>query len=583
MNGERMTLLKWYGSSVKIPQLYSVEYHPFLCASMGLVRSVFRDRFGREVRIRFMENGTAYADPDRQEIVISRYFSAGDFGVRKLRSAAEIIPVIMGVVVHEAAHFAWSPKDLSPIQEHILHNTPYVPYAPLAANIGNIVEDIYIEAQVGREVPSLEWTLKEMNEVVLPEEEVEKVLSETAHIEDAPTTIVDALKAANLMLLAKVRDEVACEPYLLSLFELAREARRLHDFADRADLSLALYNRVMAAVKSLETKDSSQGQEAKEGLEKRSEGIASPHQTARQKRYVDSDSSASVDKLLNGDDEVNMLPAEVGAGVSEPTILAFETLAGMGTPVPMDERYVALAEMGRQRATVNRPYGQDMTRGTHLRKLHRIATDGRIFAEQVRMNNYQPMQVAILVDFSSSMRSALEAGEGSRLHKACYAAVGAAVGLSEARCEVAVYAHTADNVMRNDLDIYTVKRFNEPASVVAPRMGWCLNDFNVRLNQNRDGYAVRYVANKLRNKNRRRLLIVISDGAPQAHNYSGIDAHMHTARLVREVQKEGIKVVSISITSVASITNCGIYGKENDFYNEDPNVISEIIKSLVLA
>ena len=105
-----------------------------------------------------------------------------------------------------------------------------------------------------------------------------------------------------------------------------------------------------------------------------------------------------------------------------------------------------------------------------------------------------------------------------------------------------------------------------------------------KLYQNRDHLAVKETAKDFRasNAQRRRLMIVISDGEPCANgNYFGSSAKMATQKVVDKVRKQGIDVISISITSSAMSSNDLIYGKKYNVCNEDPNVIEEVVSKLV--
>ena len=249
-------------------------------------------------------------------------------------------------------------------------------------------------------------------------------------------------------------------------------------------------------------------------------------------------------------------------GISPTTLFIEKTPNLSSKAMEADARYQRLAEVGRQQAVVNRPYGQDKTRGTHIRKLYRIGTDSKIFAEPLNMKMAKPMQVMIVVDCSSSMSGVIG--------RACEAALGAANGLAEARCEVAVFGHTAESLGGSEVTIHRFKDFNEPISVLPYRLRGSFS-----MSQNRDGFAIWYLAKKLRDSRRRRLMIVISDGAPQASSYGGSPGIQHSKQVVDEARQAGIDVMSISITESAHRANRVIYGERNDVYDRDPHVIED--------
>jgi nitric oxide reductase activation protein len=225
----------------------------------------------------------------------------------------------------------------------------------------------------------------------------------------------------------------------------------------------------------------------------------------------------------------------------------------------------------------------DTNRGHAIRKLHRIATDQKIFAERVEFQSYSPQQVIILVDYSGSMQAPVSwssyGGWESRLEKAIQAAAGAALGLVEGRCEVAVYGHTADWPYSHCVTIYQFKSFRDPVENLAFRLDPNDDVSGSLTHENRDGYALEYIAKKFQGPKRKRL-IHISDGAPAARNYSGLAANQHCKSVVDAVRAKGIEVTSISITEEARKANDFIYGKNNNIYNQDPNVVELVIRSM---
>lgn len=572
---ESMSLRKWYGSSVRIPGFKSWNFAPFVGSSMGIVRSIVQQYIGDAIRVHFVYGGTAAADQENKLILINEAYLSGEIKGLSLTSDTTIT-ILLGLIVHESAHFAYSPKTLTTFAEYIKKHTKCVFNYTVAATLGNIIEDVYIEAEVDRAVPSLTWMLDNSNAVFFDQFSMESVLSEAAGIEVAPTEIKGVAPVLNVLIYAKTREKVETTPYISDLFSMVRSATEPCTIEDRLHLVLQVYEELMKNVQ--DNADESEEQELGES-KGRSEGFNPSHERGKE-RVAESGSrvAESVERVARRlEDSKVTMTAEEGA-FDNATSLFIEKPLPLGSPLQMDERYARLAEIGRQRAVVNRPYGMDMNRGNNIRKLYRIATDQKIFAQPVSMNNYKPMQVIVLVDCSGSM-TATERG-GTRLHKALRAALGAAYGLVEARCEVAVYGHTGDVFAGSEVLIYKGKEFNEPVSNLAARLGW-LKD-NEETQQNRDGYAIRFIAKKFGGANRKRLLIVISDGEPAATHYHGIPAEEHTKGAVDEVRASGVDVLSISITAEANRANNSIYGRQYNVYNESPDVIKDIVQGLIL-
>lgn len=572
---EKMTLEKWYGSSVRIPQYWQHQYVGFVASCLGLVRSIIRRKKDLSVCVRFSAVETAAADQENGLILINESYLNGEFKLGlPVLERSKTVAVLLGIVVHECGHFAYTPPDaMSASIKHLLTKTPYAKSEDVAKTVANIVEDIYIEAELDRDVPSLSWTVQEANNLFFHDKFAQRVEGEALSIEGAPQHLSGVAAVLNLLVLAKTREDVITTAFTEPLFAEVKRAKNLPRFEDRLALSLSLYNQVMCEVKEEECKGG-HGKKALLEVEKTSKGLTAKGATLREKASVLANPiNNTISKLDEG--EVDFADSEMAESYGfTPTPLVVEYALSSGKEVEVDERYAALAEVARQRAVVNHPYGLDKKRGRDIRKLYRIATDGKIFAEQVSMNAYKPMQVAILVDCSGSM-------EGNRILDAIRAATGAALALAEAHCDVAVYGHTADQDGILSTTIYKAKGFREPLAGLESRMGAMLSS---DLIENRDGYAIEYVGKKFTDKRKRRVLIVLSDGAPMANGgYTGTGAFKHTKDAIQRVRQLGVDVLSISITPTANYTNSGMYGEQWNVYNEDPNVIGKIVSTLLGA
>jgi len=633
-----MSVSKWYGNAVRVPRMGTRTFPQFVASSFGIVKSILREELEQEIKIRFTGEDTASADIKNSTINISSDFLRGEIGDETLNTDSTVACLI-GVIVHEAAHFAYTPENaLLTAADYVKARSKCTFSLPFAATLMNVVEDIYIEAEIDRVIPNLSWTLEILNSVMFKDEVFIRTFEEFEKITEASRKISVAGRIMSALIYAKTRKYVESSDYIESLFNTALLARNLDRFEDRLDLTLALYNQLMVNVPKVEEEEGGKGtpdtageceegeggtgasdasddeekEEGKEGSESKptSLGDLSRKDANQLKRML-----REIDRVLASHDEDRSLPPrrsgygtqgeqierkleefeaaeafeldlsfdEDSAGISEGTDLYMFHKVELDAPLEVDPRYGALAEIARQRAVVNRPYGLDRTRGHSIRKLYRIATDQKIFAENAKSHSYRPMQVIILVDYSGSMtvarRSLGKEYDETNLVKASRAALGAAIALTEAQCDVAVYAHTAQLTSQTSVDLYTVKEFNTPLSKVAEKFGWLVR--YSRPYQNRDGYAIYRVGKNFMSDGRRKLLIVISDGEPAAHGYSGPQADAHTKRKVDELREQGVDVLSISITPNAKYANDRIYGERNNVYNEDPNVIAEIVDRII--
>lgn len=597
---ERMSLHKWYGSSVRIPRLGTAFFAHFVVSSLGLTNSILERFMRQEVRVKFArmsKSASAYADQENNLIMVNQDFLEGVFPQASSNNSSQVITIILGIEVHETGHFAFSPKDL---QEYIDFidagkTTPY--HEETAKVISNVIEDLYIEAELDRCVPSLTWMVEQMNEFFFSDDIAAKTIEQVTYLDSAPATMIEVLNLLNLLVLTKSQREFALNPFLTSLVEGIRSAKEMTSYEDRKVLALSIYDTVMANVSNEEMeKCNSESAAMKKLLDEVMEfmkGLTASHEDRDEdmkRKIVKGEFTvlhesgvcrAVTDYQEKTKDAVFTVTEEQewtsSSSAWVPTTLFVEEIMKPDTEeMEVDARYHDLAQIARQRATVNKPYGEDRNRGTHLRKLYRIATDQKIFAEQIAMRHYKPMQVCILVDCSGSMGS----GYGSRLYEACSAALGAAMGLSAGHCDVAVYGHTAEILGGSDVTICRAKSFNESLSLLSQRMSSMSKTMTL---QNRDGFAIQYVAEKLTDKRKRRVLVVISDGAPYAHFGYESDGIRHTKNAVENVRSKGIDVFSISITSGAASTNAHIYGKAWNVCNDDPHVIADLMSKLLMS
>jgi hypothetical protein len=594
----KMCLSTWYGGALRIPTYSSWFFPGFAAGCLGLIRSVLRREMDTQISIRFCQIPTASADQENGIININSEFLGGRVGRgRKPLNSEDALTLIAGIVIHEAAHFAWSPPKLTDSAEFIKEFTPFPYNEKLALGLSNIIEDIFIEAEAEREVPSLFWTLEYMRTIFHPEEEFLKDVDLTQEITEPPTSMGDVINLVNLLINAKLREEIVSNPWVTALYHKALSARVTLTVPERYSLTLEIYNLLMENITEEECEGGSSGKEGDEELlgELLSSILGATADHSKDATFVNLGKSeyerGSLTDLLEKTVDAEFSLQAIDSGFEYKDVLFVERpLSPVENTVVIDARYNQLAEMARQRSTTNRPYGLDMNRGHSIRKLHRIATDSKIFAEPVRMGNYSPLRACILVDCSGSMSFDSKRAFGSdgtklsrfsRIGRACEAAAGAALGLVEGRSEVAVFGHTADVLKgTNDVTIYRFKDFNEPIESLPARLS-VVKDGEL-LEQNKDGFAIHYVARKLLGSSKKKLLIVISDGAPYAPRYAGGKAQEHTRDMVDQARAWGIEVVSISISEDARETNDFIYGRHKNVYNEDPNCIADIVRSIYL-
>jgi cobalamin biosynthesis protein CobT len=174
---------------------------------------------------------------------------------------------------------------------------------------------------------------------------------------------------------------------------------------------------------------------------------------------------------------------------------------------------------------------------------------------------------------------------GTKFSSAIQQALGCAMALITARCQVQVWGHTSDGAYKNDVGIIKLLDRNEPTHVLAKRLGEMEKNPWRFLAANRDGYALEYLATKLPKQSRKRMMIVISDGQPSASNpnYDGSMAIQHTQLVVKRIRESGIMVKSLSIDTAAFYPNNIIYGESHNVNSTAIDALDTLVKQILMG
>lgn len=179
-------------------------------------------------------------------------------------------------------------------------------------------------------------------------------------------------------------------------------------------------------------------------------------------------------------------------------------------------------------------------------ELYSISFDNRyIFQEVEDLPEYQ-LDFGILLDESGSM--------SSRIYEAKVATLSMILGLKDNKhINLFVYGHTANNSNRennfssnsNTIQIY--KYYNTLEKVIDYR-----RIFNAKARANNaDGYAIEKLAEIMSaSKSRNKIMIVVSDGQPQASGYGGESAERHVKEVVDRLESDGITVIQVCMAYI---------------------------------
>lgn len=167
-----------------------------------------------------------------------------------------------------------------------------------------------------------------------------------------------------------------------------------------------------------------------------------------------------------------------------------------------------------------------------MRALHR--KDGGIFTRTRLPDEEQKLSVGLLVDESGSM------GWGDRITHARKTAIVLYDFCMSLGIPITIYGHSTDS---KGVALYSYAEFDSLDASDRYR----LIDMSAR-NGNRDGAALRYVAEHLAKRpESQKLLIIISDGQPADCGYSGTEAEADLRGIKNEYRKRGIVIFAAAI------------------------------------
>lgn len=199
-----------------------------------------------------------------------------------------------------------------------------------------------------------------------------------------------------------------------------------------------------------------------------------------------------------------------------------------------------------------------------------IHDDGHIFYKMNLPDEEPLLAVAILIDESASMSS------NDRITRAREAAIIIYDFCRKLNIPVIVYDHTSHG---KDVDLFSYAEFESVDGNDAYR----LMDMTSR-GSNRDGAALRYVAERLVTRpEKTKLLILVSDGQPNASGYSGTEAEADLRGIKLEYSRKGITLFAAAIgedkRNIQRIYGDGFLDITN--LNELPSKLTRLISSYI--
>lgn len=178
--------------------------------------------------------------------------------------------------------------------------------------------------------------------------------------------------------------------------------------------------------------------------------------------------------------------------------------------------------------------GKRLSRGELYRR------DGKIFEKKLLPDEGPSLAFAVLVDVSGSM-------EGKRIENARKAALALYWFCEELNIPVLVYGHSTHNTYRFStgevVDLCSYAEFDAIDGNDALRIAGMET-----IDCNRDGAALRYVGERLLKRDEDvKILVLISDGQPNANGYAGELARKDLVETKHNLEKRGIHLFAAAI------------------------------------
>lgn len=459
----------------------------------------------------------------------------------------QAIDITTGFALHEAAHSQYSREPY----DALLKPEPLRPMQ-IAGMLLNFAEDIRIEAAVAEQYPgfagyfekSLDWAWK-ASQPHIPKQwgptlgdKMNAILA-MIRFPEGPATLTDPSFAAETPWWLNWRDE-----YLSGAVDARTTIQRGLDRLAEDEKTKEEMEAMAEAEKKMEEmfKDLKDMLDklTREGLEKLIKMLGSDKPIDKED-LIDGETDGRIESLLGEElrQEKIIIKTEDGAGnppviVRHPQETADSRRQYIGKPNPV---------LARLRAAL--VFRQELPRYTNrLLKSGNVddeelwrwkAGDYRVFNEEVIAARPQT-QLSLLVDMSGSMW-------GEKLRTAQELAQLFIWALKDMEgVDTKVFGHTGD-VSQIAMEIY---RLWEPGESMT-RLG-LIN--SMHHSQNYDGHAIAWCAKELTLRGQpeeQRILLVLSDGYPAAHDYGGSRGQAHVRQVVTWAETQGVHVIQIAI------------------------------------
>jgi len=580
---------QWWSSVGSLPR-WGQPLQNFLSGTIGITAGLLlKDKMPRIV---WEDIDTAYANQEDRYIGISSNMLSEDEEKRPNKSAdkSTAISAVLGTLVHEVAHFVFSPAKLTG------GLNASVPVNNLSLTLANIVEDLFIERAIVDIERSFDWMISECWRYFFPDSDIESRLAgwDGSDLSD--------LSAILNVMIAWKRGDWIFEPrsdFEKKLYDLTVSARGMYQLQDRKNLTEKLYRLLLDEHKEqtgedMEKEMADAEAEGDEAMEKLGELIKKLLQEMTDTDNKSMDTEGELIEVNSsgrrGRDEAikrfvmdQLVDFSVAGSLPVAWVKAKQSsVARLKYPEKWKQFKVWAADQG----TLRRIRGHASMKGklTHPSNLQ---LTGEVFskARTASPNGANGVdgapQEIILIDMSGSMGNNVFGSSISKMSGACETAQGAMEGLLAAGHRVAVFGHTTEYVGAGSENavIYIMKEFSE--TVEAGSNALRHTHEAGAMGANGDSYAIEAVCSRFKRDGSPMRLWVVSDGQPACDLYRGKDAIRMTKDVVTKMRKQGIEVRSFSIDRSAMSANNEIYGVKSNYDAQDQDVVRKVLKEFV--
>lgn len=544
----------WYeGLSVD-----SVNFKLLSSRFTSLVSDLVKDKHKFSVKVIPNHPAPASVDLETMTINLDKAFFDGSHEIYRHLPYEKRLEFCAGVVVHEGAHIAFTPKNLFdlmlPFGSGFRNNYGFT--------VANVVEDIFIESFAKMTNPNFARLIDFVSDILFSEDVIES--RRLLWNGEKPKNAEELSSALNYMICWKRRNFVFFHltNFESSLYNLFLSANKEESVEARVKIVQDILTMILPDSEKIETEQISFASSCFSPDGKIIEGIK---------------------KLPNSEElPVNFCAFEEGKD-SKDGLLKLKISPNASSSTLEAVSYSGFEKIVETRNAQRAIKGDPRNSGKKIRHLQHY-NEGKIFGELFvdggRVGRGK-QEFVILVDLSGSMNGYIpNTGSKRKVRFALENVSGIAKALDREGFDYSIIGHTEGDVppnlsylsgkARGSVVFYKVKGVDEKIkySNVHKALSWVNSNFIG--GGNNDSCALLFASDEFSSRETEKILIVISDGQPVERNTKvlvkngvpiGYNAVEDTENVVQHLRRKGIKIFSLAIDEAAILPCEEIYGE----------------------